>query len=67
VPLKYPCIICYSSEHCALDYPRKGEVLNMFWTKLIINATIVSKNPKPDNVLVNVIVVAMTHSQVPYQ
>jgi hypothetical protein len=26
VPLKYPCIICSSSEHCALDYPRKIEV-----------------------------------------
>jgi hypothetical protein len=26
VPLKYPCIICSNSKHCALDYLRKIEV-----------------------------------------
>ncbi len=64
VPLKYPCIIYFSSKHHALDCPRKIEVQNMFWIKLTIIATIVTKNPKHDNVLVNVVDDVTTCSQV---
>jgi hypothetical protein len=65
MPLRYPCIIYSSSKHHAPNCPRKTKVQNMFWTKPITTATIVTKNPKPDNVPVNVIVVITTHSQVP--
>jgi len=67
VPLKYPCIICFSFKHRAFDYPRKIEVQKMFWTKPNIIPTIVAKPSKPNNVIVNVIVVVMTCSQVPKQ
>jgi hypothetical protein len=30
VPLKYPCIICYSYEHHEPNCPRKTKVHNMF-------------------------------------
>jgi len=63
LPLKYPYIIYFSSEHCAPNCPKKTEVHNMFRTKLTTITTIVAKNPKLDNVPANVIGV-MTHSQV---
>jgi hypothetical protein len=53
--------------HHALDCPKKAKVQNMFQTKLIITTTIVAKNLKLDNVLVNVVDVVMTHNQVPKQ
>ncbi len=65
MPLKYPYIICSSFEHYALDGPRKEEVQNMFWTKLTTTAIVVAKNPKFDNVPINVVIVVTTHSQVP--
>jgi hypothetical protein len=37
----------------------------MFRTKPITIATVLAKNPKLDNVLVDVVVVVTTHSQVP--
>ncbi len=64
VPLRYPCIICSNSEHCALDCPRKVEVQNMFQTKPTTTTNVVAKNPKPNNVLVIVVDVVMTCSQV---
>jgi hypothetical protein len=36
----------------------------MFWTKPITITTIATKNPKHDNVLINVVIVVMTPSQV---
>ncbi len=30
VPLKYPCIICSSFEHCALDCLRKKKIQTCF-------------------------------------
>jgi hypothetical protein len=30
IPLRYPCIICFSFKHCGLDCPKKIEVQNMF-------------------------------------
>jgi hypothetical protein len=60
VPLRYPCIICFSFEHCAFDYPRKIEVQNMFQTKQTTIVTIITKNHKIDYVVVNVINVVMT-------
>ncbi len=40
----------------------------MFRTKLVsFNVTIIPKSPKPNNVLVNVVVVIITHSQQPEQ
>jgi len=39
----------------------------MFWIKLITTVTITVKSSKPDNVLINVVVVIMTRSQVPEQ
>ncbi len=62
--MRYPCIIYSSSKNCALDYPKKLEFQNMFQTKPTITTTIVVKSYKLDNVLVNVIVIIMTHSQV---
>jgi hypothetical protein len=67
VPFKYPCITYFSSKHRAPNCPRKTEIYNMFWTKPIITTTIITKKPKPSNVLVNVVVTIMTHSQVPKQ
>ncbi len=64
VPLKYPCIIYFSSKHRAPNYPRKIEVQNMFRTKLTITATIVTKNLKHYNVPVNVVDDVTTCSQV---
>jgi hypothetical protein len=64
MPLRYPCIICFNFEHHALNCPRKVEVHNMFRTKPITIAIVVAKTPKPDNVLVNVVVVFTTCSQV---
>jgi hypothetical protein len=36
----------------------------MFWTKPTITTTVVAKNPKPDNVPINVVATIMTHSQI---
>ncbi len=60
VPLRYPCIICFNFEHCAHDYPRKIKIQNMFRIKLITIATIVTKNSKIDNVLINVVTIVTT-------
>ncbi len=30
MPLRYPCIICYNSKHCAPNCPRKKKVHNVF-------------------------------------
>jgi hypothetical protein len=65
VPLRYPYIIYSSFEHRAPDCSKKTKVQNMFQTKPIIIATIVTKNPKPDNVPINVIVTIMIQNQVP--
>ncbi len=67
VPLKYPCIIYFSSKHRAPNYPKKIEVQNMLRTKLTITATIVTKNPKHDNVPVNVVDDVIACNQVPKQ
>jgi len=67
VPLRYPYIIYFSFEHCALDSLRKTKVQNMFRTKPTTIAIVVTKNPQLNNVPVNVVVVIMTHSQVPKQ
>ncbi len=64
VSLRYPCIICSNFEHHALDCPRKVEVQNTFQTKPITIAIVVAKSLKPDNVLINVVVVFTTCSQV---
>ncbi len=65
MPLKYPYIICSSFEHYALDGLRNEEVQNMFWTKPTTIAIVVAKNPKFDNVPINVVIVVTTHRQVP--
>ncbi len=67
MPLRYSCIICSSSKHCALSCPRKIKVQNMFQTKPNIIAAIVAKNRKPNNVLVNVVAAITTHNQTPKQ
>jgi hypothetical protein len=66
VPLKYPCITCSIFEHHALNCPRKTKVQNMFRTKPNNIAIVTMKFFKPDNVLVNVVVV-MTCNQIPKQ
>ncbi len=62
VPLRYPCTICYNFKHRAFDYPKKAKVQNMLWTKQTTTTIVVTKNPKPNNVLVNVIVIVTTCS-----
>jgi hypothetical protein len=52
MPLRYPCIICYSSKHRALDCPRNTKVYNMFWTKPTTTTIAITRNPKPNNVLI---------------
>jgi hypothetical protein len=55
--------IFFSFEQHASSCARKTKVQNMFQTKPTIIAIIVAKPYKPNNVLVNVVVVT-THSQV---
>jgi hypothetical protein len=43
MPLRYPCIIYFSFEHCALNCPKKTEVQNMFQTKPTIIAIVITK------------------------
>jgi hypothetical protein len=62
VPLIYPCISYFNSEDYAPNCFRKVKVQNIFQIK---PTTIVVKNPKPNNVPVNVVVIVTTHSQVP--
>jgi hypothetical protein len=64
LPLRYPCIIYLSFEHCAFDCPRKVEVQNKFPNKPTTIATLIGKNPKPDHVPINVVVIVMTRNQV---
>jgi hypothetical protein len=64
MPLIHPCIICFSSEHRALDCLRREEVQNMFQTKPTTTATVITKNLKLDHVPVNIVIVVMTRSQV---
>jgi hypothetical protein len=59
VPLRYPCIIYFSFKHHVLDCPRKIKVQNMFWIKSNTIIIVAAKNPKPDNVQVNVVTVVM--------
>jgi hypothetical protein len=61
VPLRYPYIIYFNFEHCVPNCLRK--VQNMFQIKPNTTTTITSKNPKPDNVLVNVVAAITTCSQ----
>ncbi len=63
MPLRYPCIFCSNSMHCAPSCPRKIEAQNIFRTKPNITVTITTKNLKLDNILVNVVVVITTYSQ----
>jgi hypothetical protein len=64
IPIHYPCINCSNAEHGLGKCPRKIEVHNMFRIKLVSsNATIASKPPKIDNVLVNVVFIITTCSQ----
>lgn len=60
VPLRYPCIICYSFEHRALYYFLKMKVYNMFCTKINTTAIVVLKVLKPHNVLINVVATITT-------
>jgi hypothetical protein len=64
MPLRYPCIICSSFEHYAPNCFIKTNVQNMFWTKPTIITNVITKNPKIDHVLINVVNVVMTCSQV---
>jgi len=64
VPVRYLYIISFSFEHHALDCLRKVEVQTMFLTKPTTTTTIIAKNLKPNNVLINVVIVMMTCSQV---
>jgi hypothetical protein len=63
VPLKYPCIICYSFEHHAPNCSRKEEVQNMFQIKPNITPTITTKNLKLNNIPINVVATVTTWSQ----
>jgi len=64
VPIRYPCIICFSVEHRFRECPKKIEVQNMFKIKPISsNATIAPKPPKTNNVLINVVADITTRSQ----
>jgi hypothetical protein len=65
MPLRYPCIICPSFEHCVPYCLRKIEVQNMFQTKPNTIITIVAENPKPNNVPINVVAAITTHNQAP--
>jgi len=65
VPLKYPCIICCSSEHHAPNYLKKTKVYNMFRTKPTISTIVMAKSSKPDNVPMNVVIAITTCNQVP--
>ncbi len=66
MPLIYPCIICFNSEHHARDCPRKTKVHNMIQTKLTATVILVTKNPELENVPVHVVVIT-TRNQVPEQ
>jgi uncharacterized Fe-S cluster protein YjdI len=65
VPLIYPSIICFSSKHCVHGCPRKAKVQNMLWTKPNTTTIVSTKNPKLDNVPINVVVVITTCNQTP--
>jgi len=65
VQLRYPCIICSSSKHCAPYYLRITKVHNLFRIKPTSTTTVMAKSSKPDNVPINVIIVVTTRSQVP--
>jgi hypothetical protein len=67
VPLRYPCIICFSSKHRAPKCLRKTKVHNRFRTKPTTIATIMTKSYKLDNVLINVVITVTTRNQVPKQ
>ncbi len=67
MPLRYPCIICYSCEHRVLNCFRKTKVQNMFQIKPNIIVTITTKNLKPNNVPINVVVAITTRNQAPKQ
>jgi len=62
MPLIYLCIIYFNFEHRALNYYRKVEVQKMFQNKPNTTTIVVTKNPKPNNVPINVIAIVMTHS-----
>jgi len=66
MPLRYPCIICFSFEHHAHDCPKKTKVPNVLQTKLTTIVILVTKNPKLDHVPFHVVVVT-TRNQVPEQ
>jgi hypothetical protein len=60
VPLKYPCIIYFYSEHHAPNCPRKKKIQNTFQIKpttTTTTTTIIIKTSKPNNIPVNVVVV----------
>jgi hypothetical protein len=64
IHVRDPCIICSSVEHRSRECPKKTKVQNMFITNLVnFNATIASKPPTIDNMLVNVVVTVSTCSQ----
>ncbi len=60
----YPYIIYSKGEHCRPYCLKKMKVQNMFHTKTNFVATVVPKALKPDNVLVNVVVVVTICSQI---
>ncbi len=64
IPICYPCIIYYSLKHRFGECPKKIKVQNMFKIKFVnFNATIAPKLLKLDNVPINVVAIATTHSQ----
>jgi hypothetical protein len=63
IPICYPCIIYYSVEYKSRKCPKKIEVQNMFRTKHVsFNVTTTPKQPKTNDVPINVVAIVTTHS-----
>jgi hypothetical protein len=50
--LRYTCSICSNSKHHAPDCPINTKVYNMFRTKPTATTTVLTINPKLNNVLI---------------
>jgi hypothetical protein len=63
IPICYPYIMCYSVEQKSRKCPKKIEARNMFRTKLVsFNVTTTPKQPKTNNVPINVVAIVTTHN-----
>ncbi len=63
IPIRYPFRIYYIVERKSRKCPKRIEVQNMFRTKLVsFNVTTTPKQPKTNNVPINVVAIVTSHS-----